>query len=406
MNDRDVRRREVRELVSLLMSETGRATGGIHHTHRAISDRVFRGVGLFTRRSTAPVKVMHDAITDGVYTAVRAGVDSAGVVGRNVADLPLKAPVSRTVAGSAVIAAVNGLIGDELEGRRSPLTEEAVSVRVDGQPVDCTASGLAAAFREATGELVVFAHGLMETEHAFRYGEGPHYEQVLAERGFTAVHLRYNTGRRVSVNGRDIADELDALVRNWPVPVERIVLIGHSMGGLVLRSAAHQADLDGQEWVRDVTTTVSLGTPHLGAPLENLAHYASAGLSLFPETSAFGGLLRRRSVGIRDLRGGSLVDEDWVGRDPDALGKAVAAEVPLLPQAKHYFVSATVTRSPQNPIGRVIGDGLVLSPSARGSHKARRIGFDPENGLHLPAAHHFTLLGAPAVTELLVEWVG
>ncbi|WP_132993586.1 esterase/lipase family protein [Gordonia zhaorongruii] len=406
MNDRDARRREVRELVGLLLSETGRATGGIHHTHRAISDRVFRGVGLFTRRSSAPVKVMHDAITDGVYTAVRAGVDSAGVVGRNVADLPLQAPVSRTVAGSAVIAAVNGLIGDELEGRRSPLTEDAVSIRVDGRPVDCTASGVAAAFGDATGALVVFAHGLMETEHAFRYGEGPHYEQVLAERGFTAVHLRYNTGRRVSVNGRDIAAELDALVRNWPVPVERIVLIGHSMGGLVLRSAAHRADLDGRGWVRAVTTTVSLGTPHLGAPLENLAHYASAGLSFFPETSAFGGLLRRRSVGIRDLRGGSLVDEDWVGRDPDALGKAVASEVPLLPQAKHYFVSATVTRSPRNPIGRVIGDGLVLTPSARGAHKARRIGFDPDNGLHLAGANHFTLLGDPAVTERLVEWVG
>ena len=400
----DQRRDEVRELVGLALRETGRAAEGIHRTHRGISDRVFQTVGFFTGRAATPVKVIHDAITDGVYRTVQATATTAATVGEAAADLPLAAPPSQTRFGSEVIAAVTGLIGDELAEQRSLLAEQSMTVRVAGMPV--APADVAAAHPGATGRIAVFVHGLMETEHAFRLGEGPHYGDVVASQGFTPVYLRYNTGRHISVNGRALSSLVGQVVENWPVPVERIVLIGHSMGGLVLRSAADWARRHGDYWVSGVSTTVSLGTPHLGAPLETLAHYGSAALCRVPETAAFGSLLRRRSAGIRDLRGGSLVDEDWTGRDPDALGAAIAAEVPLLDGVDHYFVSATVTRSPWHPMGRVVGDGLVLHPSARGEHRARRIGFDPTNGFHLGRAHHFTLLHHPSVADRLVGWLG
>ncbi|ALG84599.1 lipase family alpha/beta hydrolase [Gordonia phthalatica] len=403
MEAAEQRRDEVRELVGLALRETSRAAGGIHRTHRGISDRVFRTVGLFTGRAATPVKVVHDAITDGVYSTVQATTTTAATVGEAVADLPLAAPPSQTRFGSEVIAAVTGLIGDDLVKQRSLLAEQGMSLRVDGAPV--APADVADAYPDATGSIAVFVHGLMETEHAFRLGEAPHYGDVVAAQGFTPVYLRYNTGRHISVNGRALSALLERLVERWPVPVDRIVLIGHSMGGLVLRSAADWARRNDHYWVGGVTATVSLGTPHLGAPLETLAHYGSAALARFPETAAFGSLLRRRSAGIRDLRGGSLVDEDWSGRDPDALGAAVAAEVPLLDGVDHYFVSATVTRSPRNPVGRVVGDGLVLYSSARGEQRARRIGFDPSNGLHLGRAHHFTLLHDPAVAEKLAAWL-
>src|SRR5262249_13395999 len=150
------------------------------------------------------------------------------------------------------------------------------------------------------------------------------------------------------------------LVAGWPVPVTEIALIGHSMGGLVARSGAHQADLERKVWPTLVKRIVCLGTPHMGAPLEQVVHYASAGLDRVPETRPFSRFLRRRSGGIRDLRQGSLVDSDWRDRDPDALRAEAIAEVPLLRGATHCFVTATITRSPRNPLGRLVGDCLVL----------------------------------------------
>ena len=125
------------------------------------------------------------------------------------------------------------------------------------------------------------------------------------------------------------------------------------------------------DWVRSVSHVVSLGTPHRGAPLEEIVHVGSAALNALPETQAVARFLRRRSGGIRDLRRGSLVDEDWQDRDPDALRATACKEIPLLDGAKHCFVSASITRSPRNPLGRLIGDMLVLgserSAVARGA---------------------------------------
>jgi hypothetical protein len=115
--------------------------------------------------------------------------------------------------------------------------------------------------------------------------------------------------------------------------------------------------------------------------------------------------LRRRSAGIRDLRHGSLVDEDWRNRDPEALGAIACQEVPLLPWATHFFVSATVTRDPNHPLGRLLGDILVLKPSAGGQGKARRIPFREEHGHHVGGAHHLALLNHPEVYERLRDWL-
>jgi pimeloyl-ACP methyl ester carboxylesterase len=189
----------------------------------------------------------------------------------------------------------------------------------------------------------------------------------------------------------------------WPVRVDEVALVGHSMGGLVARSACFYAVES--RWVKHVRHVVSLGSPHMGAPLEQAVHYASAALSALPETRPFGSFLRRRSAGIRDLRNGSLVDEDWKDRHPDALARVACQEVPLLEGATHCFVAATVTRSPKHPVARLIGDWLVLEPSASGRSRARRIPFKTEHGMHLGGATHLALLNHPAVYERLCEWL-
>jgi pimeloyl-ACP methyl ester carboxylesterase len=249
----------------------------------------------------------------------------------------------------------------------------------------------------------------METEFSWRIGAGAHGQtygsRLVRDLGCTSVYIRYNSGRHVSENGRDLALVLDRLVESWPVEVVEIALVGHSMGGLVARSAAHHAAEAGSPWVDRVRHVVTLGSPHMGAPMAQAVHWASAALGAVPETRPFAAFLRRRSAGIRDLRQGSLVDEDWLDRDPDALRAVACREVPLLDGAVHCFVAATVTRSAEHPVGRLIGDWLVLQPSASGRSRARRIPFREEHGMHLGGATHFALLNHPRVYEQLRYWL-
>lgn len=402
----EARRAEVRALSELGLTELAKATDGVHSTHRAISDRVFSIVRKGVGPAAAPVKIVHDAITDGVYRTVSVSMNTAGTVSGKVADLPMQTSPSRTVVGAGIIGALNGLIGDELENKRSPLAAEPMTVRVEGVAVPPDPEIMSIALPYVTGRIAVFLHGLVETEHAWRYRNEVTYGGLLAANlDITPIDIRYNTGRRISSNGRALAHLLEQLVEIWPVPVTDISLIGHSMGGLVARSAVHHGMNEGKSWTAKVGTTVSLGTPHLGAPLEDVAHRGAALLTKFPETEAFGRFLRRRSGGIRDLRGGSLVDQDWSGRDPEDLARIASTEVPLHDGADHYFVSATLGRDPRHPLSRVIGDGLVLHHSASGRNSVRHIGFAPENGYHLGRATHFTLLNDDRVAEQLIRWL-
>jgi pimeloyl-ACP methyl ester carboxylesterase len=379
---------ELAALTRLSLDELGSAAAGIGHIHKAIADRAFGASG----RGGTPARAIHDEVARRVYGGLRQASSSAGrLAAKAVAGY---GPISTGPRGAAIVAAINGLIGDALEREQSALAEP-MSVRVNGRAV-----GADAFAERATPRIAVFAHGLMETE--FAWGPEP-YGEGLA--GWTPVYVRYNTGRHVSENGASLDELLDELVAAWPVEIEQIALVGHSMGGLVARSACHQASLRDAPWVGKVRHTVSLGTPHMGAPLEQSVHYLSAALYALPETRPFGAFFRRRSGGIRDLRQGSLVDADWRGSDPDALRARACEEVPLLEGATHCFVSATVTRDPRHPIGRLIGDCLVLVPSASGRSRTRRLGFRDEDGAHIGGANHFALLRHPQVYEQLKTWL-
>ena len=78
------------------------------------------------------------------------------------------------------------------------------------------------------------------------------------------------------------------------------------MGGLVARSASHQAAA-GAAWPRQLRDLVFLGTPHLGAPLERRGRGVDL-LSAPPHARALALLGRTRSAGITDLRHGALLD--------------------------------------------------------------------------------------------------
>jgi hypothetical protein len=262
-------------LTRLSLDELGSAAAGIGSIHKAVADRAFGASGGGWGR-VSPAWAIHDEVARRVYGGLRHGSSAAGrVAARAVAGY---GPISTGPRGAAIVAAIDGLIGDALEREQSALAEP-MSIRVDGRAV-----GADAVAADATPRLAVFTHGLMETE--FSWGEDSYGERLRRELGITPVLVRYNSGRRVSQNGASLDELLSELVADWPVEVEQIALVGHSMGGLVARSACHQASLRDAPWVGKVRHVVSLGTPHMGAPLEQSVHYLSAALHALPRDAA------------------------------------------------------------------------------------------------------------------------
>ena len=258
----------------------------------------------------------------------------------------------------------------------------------------------------------MFLHGLCESDQSWFWASEQHhgspgtsYGSLLRDDlGYLPLYVRYNSGLHVSDNGRQLARTLQRLVDGWPAPVEEIVLVGHSMGGLVARSACHYGDTEALPWTRSVRHVVTLGTPHLGAPLEKGVHVAQRVLFQSPETRALAKILDTRSVGVRDLRYGSIVDEDWCDVDPDEFLQDRCREVPFLPDAAYYFIAVTVTKDAEGPLATVLGDLFVQYPSASGRDPRRGMPFEIEHGRHIGRLHHFDLLNHPAVYAHMRRW--
>jgi pimeloyl-ACP methyl ester carboxylesterase len=283
-----------------------------------------------------------------------------------------------------------------------------MGIRRHGQPVALTADSIAAAFPEATGRIVVFLHGWCLTERSWwrrpRTGEihQPYGTGLRNELGITPVYLRYNTGFHISQNGQSLADLLHQLQTVWPVPVDEIALVGHSMGGLVARSACHYGLQHQQPWTDKVRHVVCLGSPHLGADLEKGVNVASWALAKLPESRGLAYFLNRRSSGVKDLRFGALLDEDWRDCDPDEFLRDRCHEVPFLPHAVYHFVA---TSAAPRAIGLLVGDSLVRPASAAGRGRSRKVPFESAHGLTLTGLHHFDLLNHPSIYQKLLGWL-
>ena len=150
---------------------------------------------------------------------------------------------------------------------------------------------------------------------------------------------------------------------------------------------------------------LSFFTPHLGADLERGANALSWAFVKLPETRALGKFLNARSVGIKDLRFGSCIEEDWCDCDPDEFLHDRCCEVPFLDTASYYFIGATISLRPDDPLGVVAGDLLVNFPSASGRGQRRRIPFEIDHGRHVGRLTHLGLLNHPAVYEQIRAWL-
>ena len=404
---------EVTGISRLARAGLSGGTARIHEVHQSIADRAFRAVGPAGR----PVQAVHDTIAGLSYGSVRVALGLGALAVGGVAALRANGRDLDTArAGRVAQAILNGAHGD-LVAREAPALAPAMSIRVSGRAVPPVTAALLQTFPDVTGRLAVFLHGLTETEDSWGYGAEKHHgdatvtygSQLQRDLGLTPVYLRYNTGLHISENGRSLDALLAALVDAWPLPVQDVVLIGHSMGGLVARSALHQAGsgtTDARGWTHLVRDTVTLGSPHLGAPLERGVHRLTAQLTRLPETRPLARLLTLRSVGIKDLRRGTLVEADWTGRDLDAVTPGEHTHVPLHDGARHFVVLATLSRNPAGRVADLLGDLLVTPRSATGdTGDDERLAFPPDHVHRIGGLHHFDLLDHPLVYARIREWL-
>jgi triacylglycerol lipase len=305
------------------------------------------------------------------------------------------------------LAVLNGLVGDHLARTDNGLVTPMTLVR-NGEPLATSKGAIAAAHGTVNSRAVVLVHGLMCTEALWEFEGGGDYGSFLErDAGFTPFYVRYNTGLPIVENGVALARVLDQLALAYPVPLKELLLIGHSMGGLVIRSACHEAMLHTSAFLPLVRRAIYVGTPHLGAPYERLGRVVSSLLHAVgdPYTRLIGDIANLRSAGIQDLGDADLRHEDRASRSAGIRLADWRHPVPLLPELKHHLVAGSLSDTPW--IRAFFGDAVVPVPSALASVPPPKNG-DASAPLHaatvLPGLSHLALAHHPAVYEQIRAW--
>lgn len=394
----------VRGTSALALSAVQGITDLVEEMHGASS-----GLALpIKSKETKPKKTR--GITGLVYRSVRGitGVVGWGVNrGLDVAQLPLVskalAPAAKQLASKlklksaepyreTVRSAVNGVLGDTLAATKNPLAIQ-MQFRQKGEALQISAN--------RNGRLLILLHGLCMNDLQWLRDDHDHGAMLAQALDYEPIYLHYNTGRKIHENGADFSELLESTLKAWPVPITELVIIGHSMGGLVTRSACHQALQADHSWVKKLSKLITLGTPHAGASLERAGRGVDYVLGISPYTAPFARLGLVRSAGIQDLRDGAVT---------------AAGELPLWPKhAKLYTLACTKQKAPADkrpltePLQRLLGDGLVPVKSALAQEEKTPLGLP----LKIPAnrqalvyeTDHFELLGSQQVAKHLLRWL-
>ena len=386
------------------------ATHGVINIAEGVHQAVRRRLGL----SDGASHERANGLTGQIYQVVRGvtrlvgwGTDAALGALLPLVDDPAGHPEA-SPEREAVLAALNGVLGDRLQLTGNPLAQPML-LRHGGQtlPLNPPAALATQLGAQASPHLLLLVHGLCMNDTQWRRNGHDHGERLAKELGCTPVYLRYNTGQHTSTNGRELALQLERLVSAWPLPLERITIVGHSMGGLVARSAVQVAREAGMRWPSLLRELVFLGTPHHGAPLERAGHGVDLLLAATPFTLPFTRLGQLRSAGITDLRHGHVQDADWQGRDRFASAQDHRAPLPLPEGVACFTVAATLAGQRGVLADRLTGDGLVPLNSALGRHDdpARQLAFDKDHQHIAYRTGHLDLLSSPQVATTLLAWL-
>lgn len=397
-----IRPADVRGYSRLAIDATLGLTRLVETMHHNIA-RTPGPLGRYTQEPTKGITGLVYRTIQGTTRLVGSGLDV--LLGQLVPLLETE-PKASSGGRETVLSALNGVLGDHLAASANPLSIP-MQLRRNGQPLTLTTQDLAASIPAPTGKILLLVHGLCMNDLHWQRNGHDHGEALAADGGYTPLYLHYNSGRHVSQNGHALADMLEALLQAWPVPVEKLVIIGHSMGGLLARSACHCGQIAGHAWLKHLQQLVFLGTPHHGAPLERGGNWVTVILEISPYTAALARLAKIRSAGITDLRHGDILDEDWQHGDRFVHAKAKKSAMSLPRGVQCYAMAASLSKVGGDPKKPLLGDGLVPLQSALGRKR------DDSRSLHFPAAqqwigygmNHLDLLDDTKVYAQLRKWL-
>jgi hypothetical protein len=390
--------RDLRSVTRLAVDATLGVVGIVETLHHNIQ-RVAPPLGPASDRPTR-------GITGLVYRSIRGATRAAGA-GVDLLLRPLEALLhdrstdspAASAEREAVVAALNGVLGDHLAQTGNPLAIP-MTLQHDGRPLVIDRPHLAAALPGAQPRLLLLVHGLcMHPRQWTRRSASDPGARLARASGSTLLHLHYNTGRPIGANGRELAALMETLAAAWPVELQEIAIVGHSMGGLVARSACHYGEARGDRWPALLRKLVFLGAPHHGSPVERGGHVIDVVLGASPYTAAFARIGRQRSAGIVDLRHGNVLEGT-----PE---RAPPQHVPLPASAACYAAAGVLEGGAGAWKGRLLGDGLVTVDSALGRHEdpARSLAFTAGRQRVFEGVGHLGLLDDPAVVDQVERWL-
>jgi pimeloyl-ACP methyl ester carboxylesterase len=384
---------DVRAVASLAVE----ATAGITNLVEAMHATIARPFGMAS--ADAPGRTR--GITGFVYKSVR-GVTKVVGSGLSIALSTLtlaKTENESSFERDAAIAALNGVLGDYLVKTNNALAIP-MTIRFDGEALNFD-QPLDAQCKNASRKIVVLIHGLCMNDRQWLRNGHDHGAALAEQCGYTPLYVHYNTGQHTSINGEALATLLEQLSNTWPTPIEEIVIVAHSMGGLVSRSAIQFSSDTKLSWLQHLKKVFFLGTPHHGAPLERGGHWIDILLGATPYTKPFVRLGKIRSAGITDLRHGNVVESDW--SEPNRLRRAIA----LPSKVKCYAIAATTGKTERDWRDRLLGDGLVPVASALGQHSddALTLKFLKTRQWIAYERNHMDLLSDEKVFSQLVKWL-
>jgi pimeloyl-ACP methyl ester carboxylesterase len=373
------------------------ATSGIVDLVEAMHATIARPFGMANPDKQGRTR----GITGFVYKTVR-GVTQIVGGGLDVALSALslvKAEHESSCERDATISALNGVLGDHLAKTNNALAIP-MTIRFNGEALNLDES-LPKQCKKASGKIVVLIHGLCMNDRQWLRDGHDHGAALAKQFGYTPLYVRYNTGLHTSINGEAFAALLEKLTSVWPTPIEEIVIVAHSMGGLVARSAIHHANETKLSWQRHLKKVFFLGTPHHGAPLERGGHWIDILLGATPYTKPFARLGKIRSAGITDLRHGNVVREDW------SHSNAMRTTTALPMNVECYAIAATTGKKQRDWRDIVLGDGLVPVAIALGQHSdaALTLKIAKTRQQIVYERNHMNLLSDAQVFAQLAKWI-
>jgi pimeloyl-ACP methyl ester carboxylesterase len=314
--------------------------------------------------------------------------------------------IESTEKREAIRSVLNGVIGDHLEKNQNPL-KIIMQFRHQAKAIPLDPKSIEKIYPTINGKILLMVHGSCLNDLQWTQKEHNHGATLAKELHKTPIYLHYNSGRHISTNGQALNELLEELIQNWPVPVEELVILAHSMGGLVSRSAIYYGQQQQKSWAKHLKKIIFLGTPHHGAPMEKAGNFIDVTLEAVPYAKPFARLGKIRSAGVTDLRYGNLLDEDWQNSDRFKMQGDTRSTVSLPERIACYSIAGIAGKKTASKASQLLGDKMVGVKSALGEHNdpTKNLHFKKENTSIVYETSHTELLSNPKIYSKIKSWM-